>query len=60
MFGSANAPTLNFFSLEFSHSLFRNLYDLGSVYSTAYLDLEIPLIGTLNLIFFAVVFTLLL
>jgi hypothetical protein len=53
-FSATNAPALNFFSLELSHSTSRNLYILGESYSNVLLDLEVPLIGSLNILFLAV------
>lgn len=54
-FSATNAPALNFFSLELSHSTSRNLYILGESYSNVFLDLEVPLVGSLNIIFFGAV-----
>ena len=51
-FGSTNSLALNFFSLELSHSTSRNLYILGETYSSILLDLEVPAIGSLNILFF--------
>ena len=51
LIASANSPSVNFFTLGFSHSFFDNYYYLSLVYVNAYLWLELPLIGTLNIIF---------
>ena len=52
LFTLSNSPVVNFFTLNSSHSLFQNFYNLGQSYSTAYLNLELPLIPTLNAFFF--------
>ena len=57
-FGCTNSPALNFFSLELSHSTSRNLYVLGETYSSVLLDLEVPLIGSLNMLFFLLLISL--
>ena len=51
LIASANSPSVNFFTLGLSHSFFDNYYYLSLVYVNAYLWLELPLIGTLNIIF---------
>lgn len=51
LIASANSPSVNFFTLGFSHSFFDNYYYLSLVYVNAYLWLELPLIGTLNTLF---------
>ena len=48
---TSNSPAVNFFTLGFSHSFFENYYYLSFVYTNACLWLELPLIGTLNLLF---------
>lgn len=51
LIASANSPSVNFFTLGLSHSFFDNYYYLSLVYVNAYLWLELPLIGTLNILF---------
>ena len=55
VFATSNITAINFFSLNFSHGTFQNFYDLGSSYTTVYLDLELPLLPSLCLIFFILV-----
>lgn len=46
-----NTPSTNFFSLKSYHSLCLNDYELGSSYTTAYLEFQLPLTPTLALAF---------
>ena len=52
----SNSLAINSFSLELSHSILRNLYQLGGCYSSVFLDLEIPLLSFLNLLFLIFIF----
>ena len=56
MYTFSNSLAINSFSLEFSHSILRNLYQLGGCYSSVFLDLEIPLLSFLNLLFLIFIF----
>ena len=47
----ANSPLNNFFQLITSEGGYQNFYQLGGVYSTSYLNLELPFIGGLNSLF---------
>ena len=51
MYTFSNSLAVNSFSLECGHSALRNLYRLGGCYSSVFLDLEIPLLSFLNLLF---------
>jgi len=53
---TSNSPAVNFFTLGLSHSFFENYYYLSFVYTNACLWLELPLIGTLNLLFWTPLF----
>ncbi len=53
---TSNSPAVNFFTLGLSHSVFENYYYLSFVYTNACLWLELPLVGTLNLLFWAPLF----
>ena len=46
-----NVPALNFFNLITSSNSFHNLYELASNYITIHLYIELPLIPSLNLLF---------
>jgi uncharacterized membrane protein SirB2 len=48
LYSLTNTPSINFFSLELSHATLQNIYNLGGVYITSNLLLELPLLGTLN------------
>lgn len=47
----ANTPSNNFFLLNSQVTDYRNFYYLGNLYSSTCLNLELPLLGVLNLIF---------
>ena len=53
---TSNSPAVNFFTLGLSHSFFENYYYLSFVYTNACLWLELPLVGTLNLLFWTPLF----
>lgn len=55
----SNSPAVNFFTLDLSHSFFENYYYLSFIYTNACLWLELPLMGTLNLLFWAPLFLIL-
>ena len=46
-----NVPALNFFNLISSSTSFRNLYELASNYIDVHLYIELPLIPSLNVLF---------
>lgn len=46
-----NVPALNFFNLVTSSNSFYNLYELASNYITIHLYIELPLIPSINLLF---------
>jgi len=52
----ANTPLNNFFLLNSSSSGYQNLYYLGGVYAPSYLNLELPLLNTLNTIFLLILY----
>lgn len=51
---TGNSPAVNFFSLQFSHNSFQNIYNLGLSYTSPSLFLEIPALTTLNFFFISV------
>lgn len=57
VFINTNSPSINFFSLTFSHSTFNNLYILGELYSSPTLILELPSVLALNSLFIIVILT---
>ena len=46
-----NVPALNFFNLVSSSTSFYNLYELASNYTSVHLYIELPLLPSLNLLF---------
>ena len=50
-FSSSNTPLINLFSLELLNFQAQNRYQLGGLYTTIFLDLELPLVSSLNLFF---------
>ena len=59
LYALSNSQAINFFSLNACHSYFQNFYDLGGLYSNPSIYLELPLTGSLNLLFFLVLYSLL-
>lgn len=59
LYALSNSQAINFFSLNSSHSYFQNFYDLGGLYSNPSIYLELPLVGSLNLLFSLVLHSLL-
>ena len=48
---ATNVPALNFFNLVSSSASFYNLYELASNYTSVHLYIELPLLPSLNLLF---------
>ena len=59
LYALSNSQAINFFSLNACHSYFQNFYDLGGLYANPSIYLELPLTGSLNLLFFVVLLSLL-
>lgn len=53
---SSNIPSINFFFLNFTHTSTKNHYNLGTSYSTIFLELELPVVTLLSSIFLLTLF----